>query len=150
MAVQNDSTALVFQRLAERRVPVHRLVDVVAAVAKVIAVERGGWKISHLCRGRQDRKQWEAAEHIGALCLCLLKGGGIWNEEGGGAREWEGGHTALVGDSPWVKILSVKWKVPVSTSSPEGMQRRQSPGNSEKFVSKQSFAFAVHFLGFVQ
>ena len=67
-----------------------------------------------------------------------------------GARQWQGRHTALVGDSPWVTMLSVKWKVPVSTSSPEGMQRRQFPGNSEKFVSKQSFAFAVHFLGFVQ
>jgi hypothetical protein len=54
-----------------------------------------------------------------------------------GARQWQGRHTALVGDSPWVTMLSVKWKVPVSTSSPEGMQRRQSADKSES-VSLQS------------
>ena len=55
----------------------------------------------------------------------------MWDGEGGGARQWQGGLTALVGDNPWVTMLSVKWKVPVSTSSPEGMQRRQSAGQSE-------------------
>ena len=61
----------------------------------------------------------------------------MWNGEGGGARQWQGGHTALVGDSSCVTMLSVKWKVPVSTSSPEGMQRRQSAGKSES-MSLQS------------
>ena len=62
----------------------------------------------------------------------------MWNGEGRGAQQWQGGHTALVGDSPWVTMLSVKWKVPVSTSSPEGMQRRQSAGKSESMSLLQS------------
>ena len=62
----------------------------------------------------------------------------MWNGEGRGAQQWQGGHTALVGDSPWVTMLSVKWKVPVSTSSPEGMQRRQSAGKSESMSTLMS------------
>ena len=62
----------------------------------------------------------------------------MWNGEGGGARQWQGGHTALVGDSSCVTMLSVKWKVPVSTSSPEGMQRRQSAGKSESMSTLMS------------